>query len=245
MSRDPIGYTDCISLFEYVWDSPANWIDPTGNQMVPGTPNSPYNPYPIGSYPVPTLLPIPPVPPPERVLVPLPGDPPLPGSGGPGGTWIPGTHSFRQNCFGDSLGTKRNINWPGLGKHCDSEKWVAALEFVPIGCKAVSCDGIDVGHTYCLPEETELVLFLYRWPDGSDFTCDFHMVGRTCRNSKCSWHSKADQRQCIVDITDPLQSCYDAYGRTKWPNTTLVKKCFCCDQKKMRIKREKGRDIIQ
>ncbi len=34
ISRDPIGYTDCISLFEYAWDSPTKWTDPQGLQII-------------------------------------------------------------------------------------------------------------------------------------------------------------------------------------------------------------------
>ncbi len=33
--RDPLGYTDCINLVEYVWDSPVGRIDPLGLQVVP------------------------------------------------------------------------------------------------------------------------------------------------------------------------------------------------------------------
>lgn len=34
VSRDPIAYTDCISLVEYVWDSPTNRTDPAGLQTL-------------------------------------------------------------------------------------------------------------------------------------------------------------------------------------------------------------------
>lgn len=36
MSRDPIGYGAGFNIFEYVWDSPTNWIDAIGTQpMLP------------------------------------------------------------------------------------------------------------------------------------------------------------------------------------------------------------------
>jgi hypothetical protein len=39
-----------MNIVEYVWDSPTNLTDPSGEQFVPGTPNAP-----------PTLFPVPPV----------------------------------------------------------------------------------------------------------------------------------------------------------------------------------------
>jgi RHS repeat-associated protein len=59
-SRDPVGYRAGVNLVEYVWDNPTTRTDPSGEQFVPGTPNSPWNPGPIKSTPGPILLPVPP-----------------------------------------------------------------------------------------------------------------------------------------------------------------------------------------
>jgi RHS repeat-associated protein len=55
-SRDPLGHKADVNLYEYVWDSPTNRTDPTGEQFVPGTPNSPYQP-PGGRWPYPQPTP--------------------------------------------------------------------------------------------------------------------------------------------------------------------------------------------
>ena len=52
VGRDPVGFAAGVNLYEYVWDSPTNRTDPTGEQFVPGTPNSPYQP-PGGRWPFP------------------------------------------------------------------------------------------------------------------------------------------------------------------------------------------------
>ncbi len=35
-SRDPAGYEDCVSFYEYVWDSPTNGMDPMGLKEIEG-----------------------------------------------------------------------------------------------------------------------------------------------------------------------------------------------------------------
>jgi RHS repeat-associated protein len=79
-SRDPVGFAAGVNLYEYVWDSPTNRTDPTGEQFVPGTPNSPYQP-PGGRRPVPDHprpKPLPPTAPPTPPVVTPPdaGGPP-------------------------------------------------------------------------------------------------------------------------------------------------------------------------
>jgi hypothetical protein len=171
----------------------------------------------------------------------LPGKPPVPGDGGPGGTSIPGTGGPHQNCFGESIGRREWINWPHLGTPCNRKDWQDAQSHVPKGCRSVSCEGVDTNHTRCKKGETELILFVYRWvirqspriPIDHTYACDFHIIGRECNDDPCDWHSKADRRECIEKITDPLQSCHDAYPHTSNVGTEVVKKCFCCDKGKM------------
>jgi RHS repeat-associated protein len=57
-SREPVGYRAGENLVEYVWDNPTTRTDPSGEQFVLGTPNSPWNPGPIESTPGPMLLPV-------------------------------------------------------------------------------------------------------------------------------------------------------------------------------------------
>ena len=87
-SRDPIGYKAGVNTVEYVWDSPTNGTDPTGEQMIPGTTNSPWNLGPIMSTPGPFLLPVPPsdwppAPPPMPPPSAIPCPPPITI------TWVP------------------------------------------------------------------------------------------------------------------------------------------------------------
>jgi hypothetical protein len=43
VGRDPIGYESGVNTVEYVWDNATNRTDPTGEQMVGGTTNVPFN----------------------------------------------------------------------------------------------------------------------------------------------------------------------------------------------------------
>ena len=162
---------------------------------------------------------------------------------GPGGTVEPGTSNPKQNCFGASIDRPQWINWPFLGPDCKYDKWTKAKDFVPSGCRSVRCDEVSPDKTPCNKDETELVLITYRWvtklsprvPIDHTYACDFHIVGRKCKDMPCNWNSKMDRRECVKEISDPIQSCYDAYPHTKKPGVDLVKKCFCCDVVKIRV----------
>lgn len=160
------------------------------------------------------------------------------GTGGPGGTKIPGTSTKKQNCAGDSVGIDESINWPHIGKTSvgDSE-WNKAGKFVPDGWKKVKCDGIKTSTTRCDCAgdvcETEIILFIYRWPDGKTkkgkqkYRSDFHMMGRDSSGLPSGWHSKMDKREKVEKINDPKKSLEDAYPRTKKSDHEIIRICFC------------------
>ncbi|MGH6847722.1 MAG: DUF4157 domain-containing protein [Methylocella sp.] len=158
-----------------------------------------------------------------------------------GGTPIPKTAGTGQNCAGDSCSIKKWINWPFLGFEVPNLKlqgdWTQATNFVPAGCTRVNCSGVDVWRTRCKSGELELIVFLYKWPvtvtvNGTPMAgtqSDFHMIGREAGSLE-GWHSKADRREKVANIGDPLQSLYDAYPHTKQKDRTIVQLCFCCKQ---------------
>jgi Domain of unknown function (DUF4157) len=163
----------------------------------------------------------------------------------PGGTVVPGTAGTGQNCAGDSCSINKFINWPYLGTEIPgvvtSADFKKAQAFVPSGCTRVNCTGIDVYNTRCKPEEREIITFLYQWPvevieksTGAKLKAtrsDFHMMGRDAGGLPAGWHSKMDKREKVVDIRSPEQSLFDAYPHTMLKDRTIVKLCFCCDQK--------------
>jgi hypothetical protein len=170
------------------------------------------------------------------------GADPAPGSGGPGGTEIPGSAGAGQNCAGESVGKNEYIDWPHIGgaKVGDAE-WEKAKGFIPKDWIRIDCDGLALRRTRCTCTETppvrevEVILFLYRWPVGkvggkTKWLSDFHMIGRTACPLPQTWHSKKDKREKVKDITDPKQSLEDAYPHTKKPDREIVRLCFCASK---------------
>jgi RHS repeat-associated protein len=98
MSRDPIGvWGDAGNMgneYAYAWNRPLVVGDPLGLQG-----QGPLTPVGGGTSD------------PNAPLNEIPGGSPKPGSGGSGGTFVPGTASRNQNCFGASCGKNAWLNW--------------------------------------------------------------------------------------------------------------------------------------
>ena len=165
----PIVFVDPVGLQKIKWPPPKAGGPP------PGWPKSedPVT-WPKGSFPKPIGPPDPNKPP----LRPLPGKPPGPGDGGPGGTPRPMSAGHNQNCLGNACGKDETINWPGLGLNCNRNMVGEGMSFVPAGCQAVSCKGVDQSHTRCKKGQTELIVFFYIFKNPTKPSCDFHAVGR-------------------------------------------------------------------
>jgi RHS repeat-associated protein len=208
-NRDPIGEAGGVNLYGFVGNAGTSNFDLFGFQSLPAENEDPNSlrPNPLAQPAGLDKLP------PAGKLIEKPGV------------------IYTGNCVGFALRDFYKVEiW-------DESSWENALKYIPKGCRKVTCDGVDAGHTRCKDGECDMVVFLAL---SKTNTPHYHAMGRKI-GTQFGWSSTifhytrrtSDNKAVkgltpIDDIIDPQAHVEEYFPALLDKTKKREKFCFCC-----------------